>query len=107
MLCNDCRARLQHARGSATLVRPPFTEQDAQLRALLCAACGGLLPHPGTFDIIGGKLPQLARFGPAPDGPPPLKAARRSRPPWAGPWGSCAPSPPPPPSFLTAPRHPP
>ncbi|HEX9486326.1 MAG TPA: hypothetical protein VF976_04640 [Gemmatimonadales bacterium] len=79
MLCNDCRARLQHARGSATLVRPPFTEQDAQLRALLCAACGGLLPHASTFDIIVGKLAQLARFGLDPDGRPLLKAARDER----------------------------
>jgi hypothetical protein len=79
MLCNDCRSRLQHARGSATPVRPAVTDQDVQLRALLCAGCGALLPHAGAFDIIVGKLAQLARFGLDPDGRPLLKAARDER----------------------------
>jgi hypothetical protein len=80
MLCNDCRSRLQqHPRDSATPVRPALTEQDAPLRALLCAGCGALLPQAGAFDIIVEKLAQLARFGLDPDGRPLLKAARDER----------------------------
>src|SRR5712692_5856632 len=76
MLCDDCRSRLNHARGSATPDGLALTEQYAQLRALICAGCGALLPHAGAFDIIVGKLAQLARFGLDPDGRPLLKATR-------------------------------
>ncbi len=76
MLCNDCQSRLTHDRGSATPDRPALTEQYAQLRALICAGCGALLPHASAFDVIVGKLAQLARFGLDPDGRPLLKATR-------------------------------
>lgn len=77
MLCRRCHSLGPDGAHRYRLSRFPSFRGAERIRAMMCVACGSLLPPVDPTDLMLEKLAQLARFGLSAGGRPLLEAAQR------------------------------
>lgn len=77
MLCRHCQSLGPDGAHRYRLSRFPSFRGAERIRAMMCVACGTLLPPVDPTDLMLEKLAQLARFGLSAEGGPLLEASRR------------------------------